>query len=98
MAVARSAVIALRNVPTVLAYESPSVDDNFKPTVYIDIAEVFDLKWQALKCHKSQFAQKRSYLQHHKVRSVALVRGLKFGVEMAEAFEAYRLCLDPLLW
>ena len=97
VAVAKSALVALRNVRSVLAYESPSNNNDFRPLCPFDISEVFYLKCTALQCFKSQIAQGKPYLKLHKVFSVAHSRGLDFNLEMAEVFEVHRMYIEPSL-
>ncbi len=79
----------------ILAYESPSVTPAFNPNVFVPIGGCVRKKWDALRCHRSQIAQNRMYLQYRSMVQLAAFRGEQNGVDYAEAFEAVRLRIDP---
>jgi LmbE family N-acetylglucosaminyl deacetylase len=79
---------AFRNVPRILAYESPRVTSSFSPTYFVDISNFVDRKWSALKCHESQKAKR--YLAYESMINLASFRGSQVNVHAAEAFEVVR--------
>ncbi len=81
-------VAALRNVPKILAYESPRVSSTFSPTYFVDISDTIRMKWHALKCHLSQ-CEKR-YLTYESMINLASFRGSQANISAAEAFEVIR--------
>jgi LmbE family N-acetylglucosaminyl deacetylase len=77
---------AYRNIPKILAYETPRVRPaQFLPNYFIDITSCVDRKWAALKCHISQ--QQKRYLAYESTVNLSSFRGSQVGVEAAEAFE-----------
>jgi len=96
---AYSAITAFRNVPCLLSYESPSSMPSFNPNTFVDISELFDCKWKCLKCHKSQIAQDKIFLEYQSIMNLAAFRGRQAGVFQAEAFECIknRLMILPLV-
>jgi len=87
--------IALRHVPRVYAFEAPSYTEDFTPTTFVDIAAVIARKGGALDYHKSQKALARPYMEYEAMKNVARFRGLRIGVEFAEAFETLKNQLEP---
>jgi LmbE family N-acetylglucosaminyl deacetylase len=79
---------AFRNVPKLIAYETPRVTPTFAPNYFIDISDSINLKWTALKKHTSQ-KQKR-YLTYESMINLASFRGSQVGVRQAEAFEVLK--------
>lgn len=89
-----SAVSAARYLKSVLMYEPifPSGRSfiGFRPQVYVDIGDVFELKIRALKAHRSQH-EKYGDVWIEAVRSRCVLRGFEMGnVAYAEAFEVLR--------
>jgi LmbE family N-acetylglucosaminyl deacetylase len=79
-------ISAFRNVPKILAYETPRVrPDKFLPNYFMDIAGCVNKKWEALKCHVSQ--QEKRYLAYESMVNLSSFRGSQVGVEAAESFE-----------
>ena len=77
---------AFRNVPKVLAFESPRVRSAaFLPTYFVDITGCVDKKWEALRYHVSQ--NEKRYLAYESMVNLASFRGSQVGVGAAEAFE-----------
>ena len=82
-------------VKEVLMCEIPSSTEwafngNFKPSVFMDIADTLDLKLQAMRLYESEtrtFPHPRS---PEALRALALYRGSIAGVQAAEAFELVR--------
>ncbi|MEM3551735.1 MAG: PIG-L deacetylase family protein [Candidatus Bathyarchaeia archaeon] len=79
---------AFRNVPKMLAYETPKSTHAFAPQYYVEITDFIDVKWKALKCHESQ-GEKR-YLAYESMVNLASFRGAQVNVKAAEAFEVVR--------
>jgi len=79
---------AFRNVPKILAYETPRVTPSFSPSYFLDISSCVDYKWKALKCHNSQ--KDKRYLTYESMINLASFRGSQVGVSAAEAFEVLR--------
>lgn len=72
-----------------LYYIEPSASNAFRPTDYVDISDVIDLKLQALACHKSQI----TWLMEHvgkdvlaTTKAAAMFRGRLSKAKYAEAF------------
>ncbi|MCW4048011.1 MAG: PIG-L family deacetylase [Candidatus Bathyarchaeota archaeon] len=77
---------AFRNVPKILAYETPRVRPaHFLPSFFVDITGCVGKKSEALKCHVSQ--QEKRYLAYESTVNLASFRGSQVGVREAEAFE-----------
>jgi LmbE family N-acetylglucosaminyl deacetylase len=84
--VAWLAMSSFRNVPKVLAFETPRVRPAaFLPTYFVNITGCVDKKWEALKCHVSQ--NEKRYLAYESTVNLASFRGSQVGVAAAEAFE-----------
>jgi LmbE family N-acetylglucosaminyl deacetylase len=80
---------AFRNIPKILAYETPRVmPAAFSPTYFIDITGCAQKKWEALKCHVSQ--NEKRYLAYESMINLCSFRGSQAGVKEAEAFEVIR--------
>jgi LmbE family N-acetylglucosaminyl deacetylase len=79
---------AFRNVPKLLAYETPRVTGNFSPSYFIDISNFVKLKWAALQCHETQKAKR--YLNYESMINLASFRGSQAGLAAAEAYEVVR--------
>jgi LmbE family N-acetylglucosaminyl deacetylase len=81
-------VSAFRNVPRMLAYETPRVTSEFSPNYFVDISDCVDSKWEALKRHESQKAKR--YLAYESMINLASFRGSQVGLRAAEAFEVVK--------
>jgi len=79
---------AFRNVSRILAYETPRVTSTFSPNYFVDISECVDLKWKALKCHRSQ--KNKRYLAYESMVNLASFRGSQVNIPAAEAFEVVK--------
>jgi LmbE family N-acetylglucosaminyl deacetylase len=80
------AMASFRNIPKVLAFETPRVRPAaFLPTYFVNITGCVDKKWEALRCHVSQ--KEKRYLAYESTVNLASFRGSQVGVEAAEAFE-----------
>jgi len=83
------AMSSFRNVPKILAFETPRVRPAaFLPTYFVNITGCVDKKWEALRCHVSQKAKR--YLAYESTVNLASFRGSQVGVEAAEAFEVVK--------
>lgn len=73
---------------SIIGYELPWCNYEFKPTMYVALtAEQMEKKRAALACYESQ--QSRHYFDDC-VTNLARVRGMQIKVEFAEAFEVIR--------
>ena len=82
-------ISAFRNVPKILAYETPAVRPaTYAPTYFVDISCCVEKKWEALQCHVSQKAKR--YLAYESMINLASFRGSQVGVRVAEAFEVVK--------
>jgi LmbE family N-acetylglucosaminyl deacetylase len=80
------AMASFRNVPKVLAFETPRVRPAaFLPTYFVNITGCIDKKAEALRCHVSQ--KEKRYLAYESTVNLASFRGSQVGVTAAEAFE-----------
>jgi len=83
------AMAAFRNIPKVLAFETPRVRPAaFLPTYFVNITGCVDKKWEALRCHVSQ--NEKRYLAYESTVNLASFRGSQAGVAAAEAFEVVK--------
>ncbi len=93
--VARAAVSATRYARNVLFYEGPTTVD-FTPTVFIDIADEFEQKLQALRRHRSQVLKTR--IEGTAICEIAEAsahfRGVQARVRWAEGFTPLRLFIN----
>jgi len=93
--VARATVSATRYARNVLFYEGPTTV-NFTPTVFIDIAEEFERKLQALRRHRSQVMKTR--IEGTAICEIAEAsahfRGVQGRVRWAEGFAPLRLFIN----
>jgi LmbE family N-acetylglucosaminyl deacetylase len=82
-------ISAFRNVPKILAYETPRVRPaTFAPTYFVDIVGCVEKKLEALNCHSSQ--KEKRYLAYESTVSLSSFRGSQVGVAAAEAFEVVK--------
>jgi LmbE family N-acetylglucosaminyl deacetylase len=80
------AMSSFRNIPKILAFETPRVRPAaFLPTYFVNITGCVDKKWEALRCHISQ--KEKRYLAYESTVNLASFRGSQVGVAAAEAFE-----------
>jgi len=83
------AMAAFRNVPKILAFETPRVRPaNFLPAYFVNITGCVDKKFEALRCHASQ--KEKRYLAYESTVNLASFRGSQVGVEAAEAYEVVK--------
>lgn len=87
-AVHRAGLVAVRSVPTVLCYQSPSGTVAFRPGRFSDVTGFLDVKLAALACHRSQ--AHAPYMDPELVTATARYWG-RFGrVRHAEPLEVVR--------
>lgn len=87
-AVHRAGLVAVRNVPTVLCFQSPSATVAYRPGRFSDVTGFVEIKLAALACHRSQAAA--WYMDPELVTSTARYWG-RFGwVRHAEPLEVVR--------
>jgi LmbE family N-acetylglucosaminyl deacetylase len=80
------AMAAFRNVPKILAFETPRVRPAvFLPNYFVNITGCVNKKAEALHCHVSQKGKR--YLAYESTVNLASFRGSQVGVDAAEAFE-----------
>lgn len=101
--VVEAAMVALRpvtfpNLRAVYAYETlsetewntPSVDNAFIPTMFVDITDEIDAKLEAMKCHASQLCKYPHPRSLEAMRALAMHRGSTVCRKYAEAFVVLR--------
>ena len=92
---AQAIMSATRYIRNVLFYEGPTTQ-NFRPHVFVDIADTLDIKIQALKAHRSQVM--KTNIEDLSIvevaRSSANFRGIQGRVKFAEAFHSLRLFIN----
>ena len=92
---AQAIMSATRYIRNVLFFEVPTTQ-NFKPHVFVDIADSLDKKIQALKAHRSQVM--KTNIEDLSIvevaRSSANFRGIQGRVKFAEAFHSLRLFIN----
>ena len=87
-AVHRAGLVAVRSVPTVLCYQSPSATVAFRPTRFSDVTGFTDLKLAALACHRTQAAA--WYMEPALVEATARYWGRYGRIRHAEPLEVVR--------
>ena len=85
---------AARNVPTVLAYESPSVTSDFRPALFVNVSDYLGIKVESIREHQDQ--ADKPYTDPERVRGIAAFRGGQAKVRYAEGFEVVRMLLGDL--
>ncbi|MCS6939376.1 MAG: PIG-L deacetylase family protein [Roseiflexaceae bacterium] len=71
-------------------WASPIEESAFKPTVFVDISDVLELKLQALACFRNELKQPPHPRSLRAVEALARVRGGTAGLMAAEAFMLVR--------
>lgn len=91
VAVARSALLMVRNIPLILAYRgTPFYSRAFSPAYFVELdATALELKQRVLACFESQNAQDRFGMDY--VEANAVYYGRMAGVQYAEGFELVKL-------
>lgn len=87
-AVHRAGLVAVRNVPTVLCYQSPSATVAYRPGRFSDVTGFVDVKLAALACHRSQ--SMAWYMDPELVTATALFWGRYGRIRHAEPLEVVR--------
>lgn len=87
-AVHRAGLVAVRSVPTVLCYQSPSATVAYRPGRYSDVTGFLDVKLAALACHRSQ--ARARYLDPELIAATARYWGRYADLRHAEPLEVVR--------
>jgi LmbE family N-acetylglucosaminyl deacetylase len=88
--IAEEGIRCFKNNCTILSYELIWNNTGFKNQLYFTLTEKnIEDKIKSLSMYKSQ--SKRKYTSPEFIRSLAKVRGIQNGVDMAEAFEVIRI-------
>lgn len=87
---AHATISAARYIPNILLYEpmypNGKTYESFRAQIYVDITSTFDIKMEALNCHKSQIEKfGTGFLEAIEAR--ARLRGYEIRSKYAEAFE-----------
>jgi LmbE family N-acetylglucosaminyl deacetylase len=90
-AVYQASMVAFRNTPQVLGYETPSSFPHFVPTVFEQVEAFLERKIECLAFHESQ--QHRTYMQPGQVLCTALFRGVQANSGPSEGFIPYKMVL-----
>lgn len=91
-AVHKASIVACRNIPQILCYETPSAWLTFLPQVFEKISESdFSDKLRALSFHQSQ--QQRDYMRTERLLTVAKFRGQQAGCELSEGFVVHKMIM-----
>lgn len=90
---AHATISAARYIPNILMYEpmfpNGKTYESFRSQIYVDITSTFNLKMDALKCHKSQIEKfGNGFLEA--IEGRARYRGYEMGCKYAESFEVIR--------
>ena len=89
---AKSVLSASRKMKnSIFFYETPSTTIEFKPTLYVDISNVFEDKLKYIRQYSSQ--ENKGYMEDQAIIGLAQYRGYSIGTKYAEAFEVGRLRL-----
>lgn len=87
--ISEESIRCFKNNCSILSYELIWNNTGFKNQMYFSLSKKnIDDKIKSLKFYKSQ--SKRKYMSEKFIESLALVRGIQNGVELAEAFEVIR--------
>ena len=71
-------------------WQMPAVDKAFMPNWFVDIAEEFDKKIEALKCYESEMREYPHSRSYEAVKMLANYRGFCVGKKFVESFEVGR--------
>ena len=90
---AHATISAARYIPNILMNEpmfpNGKTYESFRSQIYVDITSTFNLKMDALKCHKSQIEKfGNGFLEA--IEGRARYRGYEIGCKYAESFEVIR--------
>jgi N-acetylglucosamine malate deacetylase 1 len=75
-------------------WSSPSGNEFFIPTAFIDISDTIYYKLEAMKCFASQLREFPNPRSLQAIEALATFRGCTVGCKYAEAFETIRLIAD----
>ena len=88
--IAKAVLSASRKMKnSIFFYETPSTTIEFRPTLYVDITDVFENKLKYVRQYKTQ--RNKEYMEEQAIIGLAKYRGYNIGVKYAEAFEVGRL-------
>lgn len=93
-AASAAALSAGRQLARILYYQSPSTEERFAPTVFVDIASFLSSKEAALTCHSSQ-VRGSLMVEPDTLPAFARYWGAQSRVGLAEAFRPARLVFQP---
>jgi LmbE family N-acetylglucosaminyl deacetylase len=79
-----------RKTGQILFFESPSSVVEFRPTLFVNIAEQLSAKLTALQLYRSLQRFKKRYLEIKAIQSCAAFRGYQSNLPAAESFEVFR--------
>ena len=90
--------VSLPNLKAIYAYETlsetdwntPSVDNSFIPTLFVDITDEMETKLEAMKCHASQLCEYPHPRSLEALRALAMHRGSTVCRKYGEAFMVIR--------
>lgn len=85
----QATLVAARNVPTLMCYQSPSATTAFVPTHFADISDVLETKLSAIERYESQVS-KCAYLEPELLRATARYWGRFSRNRYVEPFEVVR--------
>jgi LmbE family N-acetylglucosaminyl deacetylase len=88
-AVHRASVVACRGVPNVYCYQAPSTTVEFRPALFVNVADHLERKLEILDIYRTQ-ASVRPYLKREQVRSTATYWGRFSDYEAVEPLEVVR--------
>ncbi|MGB9748233.1 MAG: PIG-L deacetylase family protein [Candidatus Woesearchaeota archaeon] len=89
--IAEEMIRCFKKTASIISYEQPWNNLNFKPTMFVKLKEEeIKKKISLLRNYKTQFMLKRAYFSEEFIRALAIVRGIQSGNEYAEAFEVIR--------
>lgn len=86
---------AARHHHSIICFESPSVTNDFAPSIYIDVTDYSDVKNLAVASHADQMD--KPYMARDVIDGITAFRGRQARVKRAEAFEVVRLQLNQPL-
>ena len=89
--IGQEAIRAFKNT-NLLFYLQPSNLINLNVKVFSKITgDDLYVKWEAIKCYKSQFEMKRTYFDYDYIKSLAKVYGTMINKPYAEGFDSFRM-------
>jgi LmbE family N-acetylglucosaminyl deacetylase len=92
-ATAQGTISASRRLERLCLYEGPTTTE-FRPSVYVDIADQVEPKIDALRAHVSQVL-KNGLVDLEAIEALARHRGFQARIRQAEAFETDRFVWRP---